>query len=467
MAVVLTAGVAACAVETDDSLDTTQQAVISDIDIRRSLVVTEQEILARFPFERVMTQLVAQSEVPGLTALDLFHQWWDTQNPGPSLGLGPHCDDEGGGVAGATLNGFPYLCRPAETNEEGIEAFSDPFSDPDVSPSAYIPIGLFNRFDLAPADGSNCGEHRIVYARRSGIADNRNRNLIIFEASLPNPHPGQGIKGCSRIVKFWADLSKRDDIERRADDLEAFYFDGIANVPPVVHVDHYGNLGPGQIRTNQFLQADAPARSWNLREFKLMRTCADGACVGLTVVPVTDKVNPWGPLFAPDAVHEQADAFKAHFLTQVASLAADTVSGIGMAVPDEFNTAQSLASGAGAVEMRYDEQLGADPSEFRDQIAAAAAGTGLTVDEVVLRARAQSCAGCHRLNNEVAIGGGLVWPRSNGFTHVTERATEVVDGVERFVISAALLDEFLPARKVIVDDYMNDKPFNSNAGKTH
>lgn len=54
--------------------------------------------------------------------------------------------------------------------------------------------------------------------------------------------------------------------------------------------------------------------------------------------------------------------------------------------------------------------------------------------------RLWSCAGCHRLNNGVAVGGGLVWPKSLGFTHVSEQATEVVDGVTRFVISPALLN---------------------------
>src|SRR5215208_2413013 len=32
-----------------------------------------------------------------------------------------------------------------------------------ASPNGLKPIGLFNRLDLAPADWSDCGEHRIVY----------------------------------------------------------------------------------------------------------------------------------------------------------------------------------------------------------------------------------------------------------------------------------------------------------------
>jgi len=46
----------------------------SDVDPRRSLAVTDQAILERFPLQRVLDQLVAQSGVPGLTSLALFHQ---------------------------------------------------------------------------------------------------------------------------------------------------------------------------------------------------------------------------------------------------------------------------------------------------------------------------------------------------------------------------------------------------------
>lgn len=112
----------------------------SDVDPRRSLVVTEQPILERFPLQRVLDQLVAQSGVRGLTSLTLFQQWWDTQNPGPGLGLGPHCDDEKNATTGeATLNTFPYECR--EHPAEGGEAASDPFTNTAGNPGAYIPIG--------------------------------------------------------------------------------------------------------------------------------------------------------------------------------------------------------------------------------------------------------------------------------------------------------------------------------------
>jgi hypothetical protein len=118
-----------------------------------------------------MDQLVEQSGVKGLTSLDLFHQWWDTQNPHPGLGLGPHCTDQVDGSGNPILNGFPYACRPGPA--EGGQITSNPFEDPDTNADAYIPIGLFNRFDLAPSAGTHCGEYRIVYAKRSGITEGK------------------------------------------------------------------------------------------------------------------------------------------------------------------------------------------------------------------------------------------------------------------------------------------------------
>jgi hypothetical protein len=40
---------------------------------------------------------------------------------------------------------------------------------------------------------------------------------------------------------------------------------------------------------------------------------------------------------------------------------------------------------------------------------------------------------------------------------VTERDAEVVDGQERFKISPALLNVFLPQRQQIMEDYLNNK----------
>ncbi|MET0591231.1 MAG: hypothetical protein ABW133_00930, partial [Polyangiaceae bacterium] len=421
------------------------------IDVRRTLVVTDQPILDRFPLSRVLDQLIAQSGQPGLSRLALFQQWWDTQNPGPGLGLGAHCDDTVDPELGSTLNGYPYLCRPAPS--EGAQASCDPFTSPETSPCAYIPIGLFNRFDLAPEDGANCGEYRIVYAKRSGLASTTDRNLIIFEAVMPNPLPQAGVEGCRTIATTWNNLTDKNQIDKRADDLEKFYFEGSGAVPPVVSIEHYGDnaAGAGQVRTNQFALTTT---GWSLREFKLLRSG------GTKFVPVSDKNNAFGPLFDPASTHAQAAAFRSFFPSQVASLAGPTIASIDIGVDDVFNTGQSQASGVTAAEMRYLERLGPLPSALRTDIQTQLTllGSALSPDSIALRAQANSCAGCHRLNNGIDIGGGLVWPASQGFTHVSERDTEVVGGVTRFRISDALINVFLPHRQQVFENYMNHGP---------
>ncbi len=455
-------GMVACSASEPGAVSDLQQAVKTyDLDVRRSLAVTDQPILERFSFERVMNELVSQSGVPGLTATQLFNQWWDTQNPRQDVNdPTTHCDDAD---LSARLNGFPYDCRPAPS--EGFQSACDPFAVD--SPCAYVPVGLFNRFDQAPEDGAHCGEYRIIYAKKTGTdpeTQSRNRNLIIFEANMPNPLPNQGLKGCTNIAKTWADLSDEDDLEARADVLEEFYFDGHGNVPPVLAFERFGDnaQGLGQVRTNQFID---PETGWQLREFKLIKDCDGPACT-LSFEPVTNKVNAFGPLFDPASAEAAAPDFRAFFPSQVASLAAENLNDITLAMPDEFNTGRSVSSSSLADEMRYVSQLGPNPSDLRTAIEAELSPINvdrqpeeqLTVEDILLRAQAMSCAGCHRLNRSIAIGGGLTWPADAGFSHVDERTTEVVDGVIRFPVSSALDMHFLPHRKQVMEDFLHDKP---------
>jgi hypothetical protein len=459
LSALLAAASPACSADADsgDVAGVAQAAVPSPvIDARRSLAITEQAILGNFSLKRVFDQLVSSSGVPGLTSLGLFQQWWDTQNPAPGLGLGPHCDDtSAGGIS--TLNGFPYTCRA--TPAEGAQATCDPFSDAN-SPCAYIPVGLFMRFDLAPASGSNCGEYRIVYAKASGRSSSFDRNLLILEAALRNPHLNQGLRGCQKVVRAFAELSNEANLDARRAMLERIYFTGYQEFDPVVSYGNFGDnpYGVGQIRTNQFVQPQAP-RSWSLREFKLKTLCNSGVC-SANFVPVTNKVNPFGPLFDESSTLVSAPAFRSELVTQVERLAASSLDGIGMSVSDAFNSGQSQPNGSS--ESNYPVNFGTYPSAFRDSIQSALSGLGsaLTPDDIVARAQTMSCAGCHRLSNGAALGQGLVWPPSLGFTHVSERDVdlEIASGVTRYRISPALIDAFLPHRKAVAEDFLNDVP---------
>ncbi|WP_224365140.1 hypothetical protein [Hyalangium versicolor] len=416
--------------------------VTSGVDPQRSLAVTDDAILSKFTLQTVMDQLVGTSGVP-TTALDLFHQWWDTERPAPGLGAGPHCDSPGI----ANMNGFPYPCRPAE----GGQALVDPFINATTNPNAYLPVGLFNRFDLAPANGANCGEYRIVFAKRSGITNPRDRLFVIFEAVLPNPTPALGLEGCRPVANFWAGLTADADVNSRGDKLHDFYFLGLPGFMPVFHVDNLGNRASntGQVRINQFMQP-----TWNLREFKIRKNCGAGACT-VQFTPVTVKTNPGGILFNPGSTHARtADFQNVVFPDQVASLAVNDINRFGLSIPDAFNSGQSDEQNP--QENHYVNQFGAGPSPLRANIQnkLSAIGSTLTPDQVVARAMALSCAGCHRLSNGANLGSGIIWPPSLGFTHTSELTDPGPDG-PRHRLSPALVGTFLPHRKEVLDTFLS------------
>lgn len=412
------------------------------IDPRRSLFVTELDALEPFSLERVMDQLASQTGEAGLTGIALFQQLWDTQNPGPGLGRGAHCDDHVNDDGQTSLNSYPYDCRPAPG--EGSQAQCRSFSD---ASCRYQPVAVVNRFDLATADANFCGEYRIIHAKEG--AGTFDRNFIIWEASMPNPFPALGAQGCRRLATYWGLLSRISNLQARKRWLERLFFEGLYGAQPVVHIDHYGHNGDGQVRTNQFIgQQNAPI--WTLREFRL--TDRSGSW---RLDPTPDAVNPWGGLFSPTADHEALAQFIKWLPSQLGNLSADELNDIFMSVPSRFNSGQSHSSVS--IDTNYLAQLGTASSPLRSAIQDAldASQSDLTVENIVARAQTQSCAGCHQLSNDADLGRGMRWPRSAQFTHVDERSTETSpEGHLRFVISPALTDVFLPARKRNLESYL-------------
>ena len=170
---------------------------VPDIDPRRSLFITEVEVVQHaISLEDVLGQLARDSRIVGLTARDLWDQWWDTQNTSPGLGLGVNCDTFADSQGNPAINGFPIECP----RNEGDEINAEPFNPETLS--FYEPIALVNRMDLMPDNGDNCGEHRVIFARRSGVNNDLRRNLLIFEAVLPNPNPGCEANGCRAVAEL-------------------------------------------------------------------------------------------------------------------------------------------------------------------------------------------------------------------------------------------------------------------------
>jgi hypothetical protein len=457
MALSVLTTVVACGDE--EAIDESVSALLRDrpeyLDVRRSLAVTDVPILSRFPLERVMDQLAKDARVKGLRGIDLFRQWWRTQSPRGGDGAeAPYCDDELDSLGRPSLNGYPYDCRPAPS--EGAQASCTSFDD---AACAYVPIGLFNRFDLAPPDGADCGQHRIIYAKSTGQTVPLDRNLVIFEAVVPNPSPREGIEGCRKLVEAWAQLSFIEDIEERARRLEHMYFRGSWQFPPVLRFAHFGDneRGAGQIRTNQFMIKAAPF-IWTLREFKLRRECERRDCRAV-FVPETVKDNPIGLLFGDPAADPRAGAFQQQLVaTKLSLLVETTVTDISLKNPEEFNSGQSHSSGSPEMDFAtpFAKQRGLRNQLYR---ALGALGSDVTPEQVVARARTQTCAGCHQLSNNEALGSGLSWPPSLGFVHVSEVAPETVNGVVRYRISPALTSAFLPVRARVLFDFLQSRPW--------
>jgi len=460
------------------------------IDERRSLMITDAEILKPFALRRVMTVLAGggADEPSSAAALALFRQWWDTQNGATNaVGSGPHCDAEM--VDGApAMNGYPLACPRAEGGQASVDPFEETLPSGDENVDFYFPIGLANRFDLATMDGVSCGEYRVLYAKRSAPEKlPADRNLLIFEGGLPNPHPELGLEGCRPVAEHLERLSTLGASERAAE-LEAFFFKGLPGFAPVVAPSHYdGSIG--RIRSNQFI-AGGP-EGWTLKEFVLVSDAQ-----GARIAPVPAAESPFVGLFDSTSTHPKAAAFRAQFLTQVASLAKPDIERFFMHIPAEFLAGESISAGPGQLVVSTPDSPPPPPpssppdetdrgnyfaafkqgAEVDDSFRVAiqgeltAMGSSLTPEHIVKRALTRSCAGCHEISGgpgngpvppQIAelrdLGDGLQWSGSLGFVHVSEEnflREPADDAGSRYGISAALKERLLPHRKRVLEQFL-------------
>jgi hypothetical protein len=337
---------------------------------------------------------------------------------------------------------------------------------PPTNIDQMIPVALVNRFDLAPSNGANCGEYRIVFAiPNPGFPVFR--FLMIYEATMPNPAPKQGLAACLPIAQFWDDLSASSVTEEDfTSQLEKFYFRGIPGLkgnpdfPPVIQAQNYGigapaNTNTGQIRLNMF-----SPDLWELRQFTLSQACTGSGKSEVCTLTANNTFvtnNPFGELFAKGG----NATFQKEFISQVKSLAADTIPLISMTTPNVDNAGQSneqddtndyaCLAGLGVAEGDFScpNPLPAKNTSLstaiQDELTKLKI-TNLTPDDIVQRATTQSCAGCHENSPGTKLGGGLTWPQSEGFTQVNEQGFQ----------SPALSQVFLPFRSKVLTTFIND-----------
>jgi hypothetical protein len=420
------------------------------LDPHRSFAVTDQAILDGFSFERVMSTLVERGGSRTQTALSLFQQWFDTQNPKPGLATAsaPHCDDFL--VDGKpSFNGFERRCP----TPEGSLAKVDPFV-----PAQFIPLALVNRFDLAAADGSHCGQYRIIFARTVNTTPNiggiaLDRLNAIFEAVLPNPDPAKGVAGCRPVAQFWAGLSQLGSIAERRALLEQFFFTGIPGFAPVFHPDHYGRSSGGGIRTfHSTVQSGVLPRFY---QFRLEKKCSGGRC-SLVMEPDVLENLPRGRLFDGRESSALARRFRDEFVRQVETLAIPDENRFFLNLSREFLVAESSLpddpAGYVGVIPFLAGQLTEEGRAFNDRIQSelSRVKSKLTPTDVIFRAQTLNCAGCHLRGDSL-------------FEHVSFIRTEPGESGPRFSISGAMRGRFIPHRMNVLRKFLESGEFERSS----
>lgn len=421
-----------------------------EVNIDRSLAVTELAAMAPFSMREMLETLVSQGPEPTQDPVAMFAEM--------SASLGGCAEGENTKPMGE----FQMKCLNGTLGRPGTPEDVDPFGEQDPA-NGYFPVGVFNRFDLAPESGETCGEYRIVFARHSGLQNGfvtGQRRLIIFEAVLPNPQPEAGLEGCRPVAEFWAGLSEVEDVAQRGAAIHDFYMNGLPGFGPVVHINNYGLSGlrgSGQIRSNSFLN-----HQWSQNEFRTDN--CEGTCP-LTLALATAKDVPapevLGRLTPEGERHPLADAFREEVLLPAAldashPLHSDNANTIRFSYDDKFNAFGSDAATRGGT--LDSTTVVAGSTGLTDWLqqemdAAAVADVTLNATQIIKRVQTQTCGGCHSDSSTDDLGDGVTQPSSFDFTHVNERVEEGPDGPRR-VMSSGLKNDFLPFRKGVLEAFL-------------
>ena len=416
-----------------------------EVEDNLALLVQEPETLARFSLERVLSHVLATAGAQ-LTPAELLQRVFDTENTGASAAFadGIHCDDADNPAFAAA----PAVDCP---RAEGRLARSTGLLTPGA-PDSFVPIAIVNRFDLTPANVASCGEYRIVYAKLSGRTDPADRVLLIIEAVALNPE--RNLSNCRAVAELWASLPSAPNAQARANLLETFFFAGVGRLQPVLHASHLGSTGEscdyaaacGQLRVGQGMQ-----EPWQFRQFRLFPAAEHEQGPALKVVPTTAT----GTL-RPAVLTEPPTPGLALLSDNASSLAASDVNLIRGFSETFVEAGESAVAGPAAPD--YEARLTATTawSDISTSLAALVEQLQLscppedplTPESLLRRGTALSCAGCHAPEQLIAsdrkVGCGVVWPGTDGKTHIDEHGQ----------LSSALVDVFLPHRARVLSTFL-------------
>ncbi len=422
-----------------------------------ALMITDPQVLAKVPLRRVVEQLLTSSKAP-YSPEEAMARFFDTMNATEYGQFDDvvHCDHVDPELLIST-NEDTFTCPRAEgtlASSQGLFV--------DGHPDSFIPVAIVNRFDLTPINAMRCGQYRIVYAKRSGLTDPKNRVFLIFEPSLANP--AVCLEACRPIAQDWAALQGKGT-EEIGQFVEALFFEGVHGFAPVIHpssfgVDREDTQGytggfddgdeGGQIRVSMHMEDP-----WAMHELRFRESPLTG---GFDFVPTTVKNNPTAALFEPQNSTEAAGAAWSMLLnSSLPTLARADLPSIQIFTPRAINGFESMLGGAKKNDYHSAATSGGDMTYIQyldESLVKVAAGIDcppgdpLDAEAILDRATTQSCAGCHApselIGEDRSIGCGLTWPDSIGQVHVTEKSE----------LSPALTDVFLPHRAKVLETYL-------------
>ena len=421
-------------------------APLAPLRPERSLIETNPEALVYLTMERVLERATAEDSAFVYEAFALsFAERSDDQNfPGP------RCDDEQPSSDGlSTLNGFSVAC-PSEAANLYWQL------------TAWRPLSVTNRFDLAPAGGENCGEQHLGFyydTSGSGQPEFPLQGYLRFEAVIANPAPELGLEGCRPLIDFWASLGRSEydspDLRARAFEL-AFLGTSLpasatpsspelsalmkSGIQPLISPAHFGHVG----RLQLLYLGDKG--DWHFFEDALVSS-KEGFVLRR---PLTQTL----PVAALLDDHPKREQCVNELLSSIPGLLNEDVNllrlDIDPACFDATNTTldTTLADGLWSAPLGSDLQARLD-----DHMGHYYPNLGLAGRDIALRAEfAGTCSGCHNMPESI-------WSNPSSVSHVSRNRLQACaasgpDATRRCYARSPLLDTiFIPHWLRVLEDY--------------
>lgn len=399
-----------------------------------SVIVTDADILAASTINLYET-LSLLSGVPEQmdSGLELYQQFWDAQRSREEsqLGLPISCEP--------LANDFPTSC-------DGPSLGIGP-DNGRLAMDRYRLSAVVNRLDTHN-NWQDCGEHRLLF-----IYPSSEPHYLNFGARLPNPTPGD-IRGCRSVVAFWRELPDLGKAQQ-AQSLRKFFYETLPEgARPAIAPEHFTG-SDGSLFSIRSLESGPYPIS-----VKLEKICDQACRYWWRVVPFRD--SPYGPLFnlnnSSSLIYEITRQFQQWFPAHLDGLLTNNPVIIKSKTEEEFNHGHGLHYWSDYLTQFGDQRESEFGLRLQDAVQGKrnADGSPITPENILARATATSCNGCHFgfefSSTLIQIGaleradGAILrrWPST--FVHIG-------DGGK---LAPALRNVYLPGRQVLFNQISDE-----------